>query len=160
VICVSCGYQNPVGSNYCEACLIPLPKVSMFQGFEPTLVTERLLRVQSAVGRVQSGELTMEEYAVFIGENYETLVQKGLDIQEFVDENNYFDDSPEEVEKGYEGMKAWEEGLQVLYLYTEDGDPGHLTSGMELIVHGNNCINEAMTFNRENREQDGVIGTL
>ena len=160
MICVSCGHDNPTGTNYCERCLVPLPKLDMFQVFEPKLVTDRLLRVQGAVQRVQSGELLVADFAAFISENYETLVQKGLEIQDFINENSYFDDASDEVEVGYEGMRSWEEGLQEIYLYSEDYDLQHLTAGMEQLIHGNNCINEAMRVNRESREQDGVIGTL
>lgn len=160
MICLKCGYENPVGSNYCDQCSCPLPRMEIFQVLEPTIVSGRLRKIQGYVESIQKGEISLEDFADFIKTTYETLVQKSIEIQEFVDSTCYRDISPEEVEIGYEGMGSYEEGLREMYSYIEDLDLNHLVHGIELITHGNNCINEAMRINRENRDNEGVIGTL
>jgi hypothetical protein len=159
-ICVKCGFQNPPGSNYCEACATPMPKVEYFQYFEPAVVRDRLDKIQVQIDKVQKDEITVQEFADFISYTYQELQDKGREIQELVDTSDYYEISPEEVDVGYQGMQSYEHGLQEMYLYVEDMDPCHLTSGMELMTEGNTKINEAMRINRENREIDGVVGTL
>jgi hypothetical protein len=159
-ICVKCGNQNPPGSNYCEACATPMPKVEYFQYFEPTIVRDRLDKIQAQIDNVQKEEITIQEFADFISVTYQELQQKGQEIQELVDSSDYCEISPEEVDIGYQGMQQYESGLQEMYVYVEDMDPCHLTQGMELMVDGNAKINNAMRINRENREIDGVVGTL
>ena len=157
---MKCGYENPVGSNYCEQCSSPLPRMEIFQVLQPTVVTGRLRKIQNYIESVQREDISLEEFSEFIRTTYDILVQKSVEIQEFVDSTCYRDISPEEVEIGYEGMCSYEEGLQEMYLFIEDLDPIHLTVGMEMVVQGNNSINEAMRINRENRDNDGVVGTL
>jgi len=42
--------------------------------------------------------------------------------------------------------------MHEMWLYLEDGDPGHLDSGLEMLWEGNEKINEAMRLNRDSRE--------
>lgn len=160
MLCVQCGYENPVGSNYCEQCYALMPRMDLFQVLEPTIVSDRLRKIQNAVNKVEKNEMSIEDFAEFIVSTYETLIQKAVEIQELVETSNYFDISPEEVEVGYKGMGFYEQGLLEIYHYVEDYDPVHLSQGLEMVTQGNNSINEAMRINRENREKDGVFGTL
>jgi len=160
VLCVNCGHENPKGSNYCENCWVQLPKLELFQVFQPNIISDRLRKIEGAVQKLQAGEMSVPDFSDFVRSTYESLVQKSLEIQELVDSSCYYEISPEEVEIGYEGMYNYEAGLQEMYQYAEDQDSIHLVQGMEMMIKGNECINEAMRINRENRDNDGVVGTL
>ncbi|MDQ7823570.1 MAG: zinc ribbon domain-containing protein [Candidatus Eremiobacteraeota bacterium] len=160
MICIKCGYENAVGSNYCDQCFSPLPRLELFQVFEPTIVTGRVKKIQTHCEMIQKTEITPEEFSEFVTVTYEELTRISGEIQEIVDSAGYRDISPDEVEIGYEGMTLYEQGLQEIYLYVEDMNPEHFSAGMEMINQGNLKINEAMKINRDNRERDGVQGTL
>ena len=57
-------------------------------------------------------------------------------------------------------MQLWEGGLTEIYLYVEDDDISHIDNGFSMIQKGNELINRAMFLNREQRNTEGIVGTL
>ena len=75
------------------------------------------------------------------------------EIEEIITQNEYGEYAAEEVEHGLNGMNLFEEGMQEMSYYVEDGDLSHLDLGMERIVEGNNMLNEAKRINRSGRKE-------
>lgn len=74
------------------------------------------------------------------------------EIEEIIVENKYDEYANEEVEQGLQGMNCFEEGMQEMSLYVEDGELSHLDTGMQLIIEGNSLLNDAKRLNRSGRK--------
>jgi hypothetical protein len=152
LICVKCGSHNPQGYLFCLSCNAPLPKIDeteMMVLHEE--VTERYIAIENQCSKARTGEISMEEFYDYIARTLNILAVKGQEIMELVEESNYREDSPQEIDVGYQGMGLYEEGLRTLLLFADDGNNGHIDEGLETIKRGNDLINQAMTFNRKAR---------
>lgn len=160
MLCVKCGYDNPPGSTSCLNCKVMLSNINFYKMLEPAVRNSRLKKIQEYCEGVLKEAVSVEEFALFLSSTYQHLVKLGEEIRDIVHEEDYDSFSPDEVEKGYEGMQLYEEGLSHIYLYVEDLNEEHIREGLEMVSKGNEYINKAMTLNREFRETEGVDGTL
>lgn len=115
-------------------------------------IVGRYNKIKQAAEGVRSGELSAEEFEQFLSSTYDLLSAKGNECRTIIDEENYAEESPDEVGEGLGGLDLYEAGLQEMYHYLEDGDFGHLDEGLAMIWEGNEKINKAMALNREGRE--------
>lgn len=102
--------------------------------------------------RTRTGDWNVEDFEAFLSNVYEVLTHKAQECRTLIDETNYRDDAPEEVDGGLRGIDLYEMGMQELWLFLHDGEAHHLEEGMRLIWEGNEKINDAMRLNRESRE--------
>ncbi|MCL5036777.1 MAG: hypothetical protein M1269_06620 [Chloroflexi bacterium] len=151
MVCVRCGCNNPPGANFCLRCKMALPKIvqEMYDDFERQ--SGRLERIIDLTDLVREGQMEVADFTEEIAAIIKELSEKAREIMEIVEENNYGVHSPEEVEVGFEGIDAYEQGLALLLLYGDQMDPICLDRGIELIEEGNTKINEAMRLNRDRR---------
>jgi hypothetical protein len=156
LICVKCGHQNAGGQNYCQHCNAILPKISQAvpeATAAPQKVNERYLQLKDAGDKVVSGAWTVEEYGVFLENISKILTQKEQEIREIEIPPEAVEDFREELEVGFAGIDLYNQGVSIMKLFLEDGEPSHIEEGLELIREGNEMINEAMRINRENRRK-------
>lgn len=128
-----------------------LPKIAgeLYDDFERR--TGMATKLQELVDGVKNGNISIDEFVGNITDILADLSEKAKDIMEIVDETNYAAESPDEVETGFEGIDAYEQGLSLFLLYGDQQDPVILDQGMELVTEGNNKINQAIRLNREKR---------
>ena len=50
-------------------------------------------------------------------------------------------------------MENFEQGIEEMWLYTQDGNVAHLDTGLKTIKKGNDLLNKAMTINRDGYEE-------
>ncbi len=115
-------------------------------------VTGRYEQFRQAAERARAGEWNAEEFEAFLLHLYDILTAKAVDCRAFIEESRYREEAPDEVDRGLRGLDLYEVGMHEMWLYLEDGDPGHLDSGLEMLWEGNEKINEAMRLNRDSRE--------
>ena len=154
--CVKCGFQNAEGANYCSKCNAQLPRVlTSPDQAEPEAprVNDRLQQIEGAVARASSGEWNPEEFGRFLQETAEILAEKERAIREITIPDEAADDFREELEIGYAGISLYNQGVQRMFDFVADSSPVHLEAGLELVRQGNECINQAMRINRENRRK-------
>ena len=162
MLCMRCGRDNiDNGSGHCMYCQAKLPSMSLYQVMNsPAMETSRLDEVKRYCDGVLDGSVPIENFADFISATYNHLVSLSSGIYEIVEAENYIQDSPEEIESGYEGMNLWETGLMEIYAYIEDSDEAHIKNGLDMITRGNELVNVAMQINREQRNIEGVSGKI
>ncbi len=149
-----CGHENPDTATVCTNCKTPIPKMShMISTAPPAKVSERYMQIKTASDSVLAGAMSMEDYARFLHETRETLSQKEQEIREVEIPEEAYDEFAEELTIGYQGIDLYNEGLEYLVKYTQDGNPVNVSHGLGLIYEGNERINEAMRINRENRRK-------
>lgn len=112
----------------------------------------RYRQFKEAVDKTRSGEWSAEEFQAFLMNTFELLTAKANECRTIIEEEEYEDDSPDEVREGLAGLDLYDAGMHEMYAYLEDGELEHLDEGLRLIYDGNEKINEAMRLNRETRE--------
>ncbi|MGM9997804.1 MAG: hypothetical protein ACI38Q_00140 [Candidatus Bruticola sp.] len=154
IICMQCGEQNE-GKNLrkCQNCGAILPRMDTSAMVQVEEQSGRVKQFANAVEKVRSEEWGAEDFYEFLNGVYEQLRSLREEIEEIIVQNQYGEYAPEEVEGGLEGMDCFEEGMQEMSIYVEDGDISHLDLGMEKIVEGNRRINEAKRINRSSRKE-------
>jgi hypothetical protein len=152
---MKCGHSNSFGQKFCSSCNAVLPKMTHVPqvAAEPTFVNERYLKIQAASEQALSGELSLEDYAAFLGSVYDALVIKEQEMREIEIPPETFEDFQEELEVGFAGVEMYFEGLRTLQLFVEQQEPSHIEAGLELVREGNELVNQAMRINRENRRK-------
>ncbi len=153
IICMQCGFQNEKETKNCENCGAQLPRVDTSAMIKVEKVAGRAGQFQNAVEQVKSGEWGTEEFFEFLQNIYQVLAEKRASAEQLIAETNYHEMAEEEVQQGLEGMDQFEEGMQEMSLYVEDGEISHLDIGLELIFSGNEKINDAMMINRAERRK-------
>lgn len=116
----------------------------------------RYNQFSEAVAKTRSGEWSAEDLQAFLETSYEVLETKALECRSIIEEEEYADDSPAEVEAGLEGLDLYDAGIHEMYAYLEDGDLEHLDAGLQMMWEGNEKINEAKRLNRETRDEQDV----
>lgn len=154
IICMQCGYQNE-GKNpkNCENCGALLPRMDTSSMVRMEEQSGRVKQFSDAVEHVRSGEWGAEEFLGFLQEMFDTLSTLRAEIETLIVESDYEEHGSEEVEQGLGGMNMFEEGMQEMSLYTEDGEISHLDLGMEHIIQGNAMLNDAKRINRTSRNK-------
>lgn len=154
IICMQCGYQNE-GKNLkkCQNCGAILPHMDTSAMVQVEEQSGRVKQFADAVEKVRSEEWGPEEFYEFLSGVYEQLGNLRGEIEEIINQNEYGEYAAEEVEHGLNGMNLFEEGMQEMSYYVEDGDLSHLDLGMEHIVEGNKMLNEAKRLNRSGRKE-------
>ena len=152
-VCLSCGHTNQ-GGGYCVCCNAPLPRIEPAR-LEPWgHQTGRFEQIRDACEKVRSQAWTLEEFEQFISNLFNFLEGHKNAIIGYVKETGYFEYGSQEVEMGFTGVQRYEEGLELIYTYIEDGVPESvLDQGLQMIWEGNEMINEAMRENRAARRK-------
>lgn len=113
----------------------------------------RIKQFADAIERVRSEEWGPDEFYEFLSGVYEKLMGLRGEIEEIITEGEYEEYASEEVEQGINGINLFEEGMQEMSYYVEDGDISHLDIGMERMVEGNALLNDAKRLNRSGRQK-------
>ncbi|MGM9991480.1 MAG: hypothetical protein ACI376_01340 [Candidatus Bruticola sp.] len=154
IICMQCGYQNE-GKNLkkCQNCGAILPRMDTSAMVQVEEQSGRVKQFADAVEKVRSEEWGAEDFYEFLSSVYEHLSNLRAEIEEIIAQNQYEEYAAEEISDGLAGMDCFEEGMQEMSCYVDDGDISHLDLGMERIVEGNRRINEAKRINRSSRKE-------
>ncbi len=154
IVCLSCGTANG-GTGYCSQCNAPLPKIDPNSNMSGTgHQTGRFEQIRDACDKVRTQAWTLEEFEQFISNLFNFLEGHKNAIIGYVKETGYFEYGSQEVEMGFTGVQRYEEGLELIYTYIEDGVPESvLDQGLQMIWEGNEMINEAMRENRAARRK-------
>lgn len=151
---MKCGHLNAGGANYCQRCNTVLPKVAQTaEAFAHQTVNERYLQLKDAGDKVLGGEWTKEQYASFLDHIGRVLARKEQEIRDIEIPSEAYEDFRAELELGFQGIEMYNRGIATMRLYLADKNPAHVHEGLELILDGNEAINEAMRLNRENRRK-------
>ena len=159
MFCVKCGFDNEPEAKICRKCGATLPRyVSESETqeepkVESPVINERLQIFEQAVEKVSSGEWSTEEFANFLEETAAILAEKEQGIRSIDIPEEAAADFKDELDVGFEGIKLYNQGMQVFFAFVENEDPELLEEGLELVRRGNERINEAMRINRENRSK-------
>ncbi|MCQ2735878.1 MAG: hypothetical protein MJ234_01490 [bacterium] len=154
MLCLMCGHDNPETATVCMNCKTPIHKLSqMTSSAPPAKVTDRYMQIKAASDSVLAGAMSIDDYARFLHDTINVLAQKEQEIREVEIPEESYEEFADELNMGYQGIDMYNEGLEFLLRYTEDGDPVNISHGMGLIFDGNERINEAMRINRENRRK-------
>jgi hypothetical protein len=155
MICVKCGHQNSELANFCEQCNAKLPRLvaEPAEPAEQPPVQDRLRQLEEAARKVLSEEWSREQFAEYVENVLTVLQEKERAIREIEIPSEAMEDFREELEVGFVGISLYNQGLERMLGYVEDGDASHLDEGLDLVRQGNDHINEAMRINRENRRK-------
>lgn len=116
--------------------------------------TGRYEQIKDACDRVRTNNWSLDEFGQFIQNLFQFLESQKDAIVGYVKETGYFEYGSQEVEMGMTGVQRYEEGLELIYSYIEDGVPESvLDQGLAIIWEGNEMINEAMRENRQARRK-------
>lgn len=151
ITCLRCQFVNPRREPLCLACGITLPRETARGDGDGS--TGRLRRICSRVEQLRTGLLTTDQFRIWIENQLDILNRDGEAIVQFLQENNYWQQSEEEVAVGLAGVEAYAEGAAELWQYTQDLDPSHLDRGVDTLYRANENIIDAMRLNRERREK-------
>lgn len=155
IVCLSCGTANNGGAGYCTQCNARLPKIDANQIQSGTgHITSRYEQIRDACDKVRNQAWSLEEFESYVANLFNFLESHKNAIIGYVKETGYFEYGQGEVEMGMTGVERYEEGLELIYSYVEDGVPETvLDQGLQLIWEGNEMINEAMRENRAARRK-------
>lgn len=154
VVCIHCGQQNIPDSAECNNCGAVIPQMDRSTYFRThDTITERYDEFRVAAEKARAGEWSPQELKQWL-ENMETMLAKRRDyLINVIKGADYYEYRSEEVELGVTGVFDYEEGMNMMSSFIEDGNPMHLDVGLEKIWEGNEKINEAMRMNREFRRK-------
>lgn len=110
-------------------------------------------KIAGAVERLKAGEWDTEQLLDFLVRTLDELEPKGELIKDTLATPGYRDFSPEECEKGEDGVSHYQEGLEWLMDLLDRGDLAEVRQALGHIKQGNDLINQAMHLNR-NRYED------
>lgn len=116
-------------------------------------VSGRMGQFVDAVNNVKGGAWSAEEFLEFLQNMFVVLQEKRVGTEALIEESHYDEFCQEEVELGLQGMEQFEEGMQEMSLFLEDGEVAHLDVGLASINHGNELLNDAMRVNRASRRK-------
>jgi hypothetical protein len=99
----------------------------------------------------------MSAFTAFLQEQSNILSERAQAIYDNLEATDYYAENADEVDMGIAGVQSYEEGVNALWAFVEDGDPSHIESGLLNIWEGNQRIIEAMRINRESRESLSLL---
>ena len=156
ILCLRCGKPNSPKENYCLHCGATLPKLAYAIDMVPVeKVDDRYHQFAEAARRVQSGEISLDEFMEFMETTYNKLTKIEDEIREVNISEDIMDAFEEELDVGFQGVELFNEGMETMMAYADDEDPAHLANGLRLIEQGNNLIHRARIINRE---RDSKLG--
>ncbi|MBI3928288.1 MAG: hypothetical protein HY319_22280 [Armatimonadetes bacterium] len=154
IVCLVCEHTNQPGVGQCTHCGAALPRI-----LQPTSVdqfekrTSRYNQFREAGQKAKEGKWSPEEYADWLQNISRLLAQKARYLIDLYHSTGYYEYGAEEVEMGITGIQDYEQAMETMWEFIEDGDPRHIERGLELMWEGNEKINEAMRLNREFRRR-------
>lgn len=116
-------------------------------------VQGQYLKFKKAVDACKSGDWGPDEMHDFLERTSRYLEPKAAHIFDCISVKGYRDDASEECDCAEGGVEHYETGMSEMWLYCEDGDPGHLDRGLEILRKGNDMVNYAMKLNRDAYEE-------
>jgi hypothetical protein len=153
IVCTRCGTENPAGKRYCTSCQAALPQMVSQEMRTPDKLTARYNQLRDAADKVTDGEWTLDEYADFMEHIAQVLAEKEEEIREIEIPEEGYEDFAEELEVGFNGIALYNEGISHMLMFVDDQNTDHLDYGLELVLQGNDLLNEAMRINRETRRK-------
>lgn len=154
VVCLHCGERNTGGTLECPHCGAGLPRMDhSTQSRSFDTITERYDQFRSAGMKAKSGEWSRHELQEWLGQMSKRLAARAQFLIDTIRQTGYYDYRSDEVDMGMTGVLDYEEGMELMRQFVEDGNPLHIDDALEKIWEGNEKINEAMRMNREFRRQ-------
>ncbi len=154
MLCLMCGQDNSDELTTCPNCQAPMPKKNTsISSAPPQKIYERYNAIKEEADKALNGEITPEELAAFLNRTKDILSVKEKEIQEIEIPQEFYDDFVEEMNTGFHGIALFKEGIDVMLAYTRSGNTEVLNQGLDLILRGNEAINDARMINRESRRQ-------
>ncbi|MBI3928287.1 MAG: hypothetical protein HY319_22275 [Armatimonadetes bacterium] len=139
----------------CACCGGVLPKImqpTANAGFEKRL--SRFNQFREAGEKARSGEWSPGEYGEWLRNISGLLAQKTRYLIWLYESTpGYYESSSDEVDMGISGIQDYEESMEIMWGFVEDGQTVHIDQGLQLMWEGNEKINEAMRLNREFRRR-------
>jgi hypothetical protein len=163
-VCNNCGSENPNHNEFCANCKVPLPAAISGgdgDGDQAAEKTEdemsRYNDIKKACDKVQDGEWSVEEFDNFLQDLMRLLARHEGEIREVEIPPESMDDFSMELDTGFSGVELYNEGLATLMLYVDEQNPSYLQAGLDLVLKGNQRINEAIRMNRKTRNSMGEV---
>lgn len=151
MICVRCGQQNPDGVNFCSACNSPVPKVSSFVSSPlPPRISNHYDQLLEACQNIKIGQSTHEEFHTILNRIFTTIEERAREIEAMEIPEHLQTKLQEQLNIGFAGINCFLDGIQEMALFLEDGNEGHLNTGLELAEQGNESLNSALDMARTN----------
>lgn len=116
-------------------------------------VQGQYLKFAKAVQSVKDGEWGQAEMQSFLQRTANYLKPKGDAIFETLETPGYREEAKDECECAENGVEHYEQGIEEMWAYTQDGNVAHLDKGLKTIKKGNDMLNKAMTINRDAYEE-------
>ena len=152
ITCPMCGAKNLAQEALCKDCGAKLPRQA---GNCPELshkpLMGRLEQFRQACVKVTNKSWSLHDFGSFLENMQDTLKAKR---EVFISNlGDYAEYATEEVELATSGMNEYELGMEELWAYIETKDPACIQRGMDLVICGNEKINQAMAMNRSLRSE-------
>ena len=117
-------------------------------------MTARYMEFQSKVEAIRMGKLVRSEFAVWLGQVLDTLLNKRQDYMTTVRESGYIETHPAEVDLAMNGILDFEEAANdMLDFARSEADIAALDAALAKMWQANEAINDAMRMNRSFRAQ-------
>ncbi len=164
--CFKCGTENKRANKFCVKCNFKFPPLQMEEeytmdisvdegGLKQTghILTENVMKLNNAVEKVKSGEITFDEYLDTVSW-FDELLRTGREEQAKITVPEGMDsDTMEAFEQFKEtfelGMADMEDGIRRLRIFAETDDQNLLDTGMEMILRGGDRLYQVqMTANQ------------
>jgi hypothetical protein len=162
VTCLMCGAENDPTNTICTSCESAMPTAEeQIVVNSPTpdrkapagTQTGRYQQFVVAVDKVKLGQWGPLELANWLQEMTAVLATRAAEFVQIIHGSNYYEVQSREVESCFAGMEQYEDGMQELWKFIDDGDANHLENGLETIWEGNKQINQAILLNRNFRRE-------
>lgn len=149
-VCFHCGELTDPSENYCQKCGATLPKLAytVTDIVSVDKVFDLYHKFRDQAGAVKAGAITLEDFENFMVDMQDKLMAQEENIRNYELDDSIIDDFEEELEVGFQGIDAINEGMEIMFEYVDDENPVHLDEGLELINEGLELIHRARIINR------------
>lgn len=149
VLCGSCDFANPPYALHCRGCFRPLLGDTV--DCQPAEEGERVLMLSEACEHAVSHRWTADQFNAWFDKFF--TEQKVLEesIRELEIPFGLEEDFADEMEAGWSGVGACNQGLSILKNSPQDGE---YREGLRLFWRGVRQVKEAMDINRLNADRD------
>lgn len=106
-----------------------------------------------AVESYNSGTWTADQTVSWVQTAYDYVGQEADQIQQLLAETGYADESPVEVQTGLEGIESYQDALERLWDFLENGQLEDLDLALEAARHGQGCLKKAWQMNLDASEE-------
>jgi hypothetical protein len=154
VLCVQCGHKNPSGPIFCSNCNARLPRHVMDSAIEskPEL-NGRLMRYKKNSDQVRRGQITADQFTVFLEQEVEALAEARLEYDQAHEGTDYRQTSPDEVASTKAGLDEFGQALDLMWLYLQEGNEINLDKAFALAKSGNQKLNNGLKMNAKVQEK-------